>query len=85
MWIQSFIVSDSSFGKTLIIRTFLSKQQCVISMAGFCRFTKAAKPLPLPTIAEVPSVQMLMQSVQFISWAIKIVNHLKNFLTGGSL
>ena len=61
----------SSFDKTLTIRASLCKQQYVISMDGFSRFTKAVNPLPSPTIAEAPSVQPSMQSLQLISWAIK--------------
>ena len=48
-------------------------------MAGFSHFTKAAKPLPLPTIAETPSEQTLMELLQLIMRYKKTHWSLKNF------
>ena len=57
------------------------KQQRVISMAGFSRFTKAAKPLYSPIIAKAPSVQIPVQVQlhRFISMAIKTSWSLEKF------
>ena len=64
------MVPDGYFGKTLTIKASLCKQQCVILMVGFSRFTKAVKPLPSPTIAQAPSIKTLMELLQLILWAI---------------
>ena len=83
---QSLIVSESSYVKSLIIRASLCMQQCVICIAGFRRFTHAAKHLSAPIIAEAPSTQTLMQLLQWIQWVVKkLVGYSKKFLTSSSL